>query len=218
MAAEGALNRLRAVASETAAGEREKSSEPDDAELVRRSRDGDTQAFDALVTRYREKVFAMTYGMLRNEEDAWDLTQEGFIRAWKALPRFRGESAFFTWLYRIVMNLTIDRARSRKGEASQEFDETIHLKDVAPGSEFGNTRIDAPDDRASAKDIKVRIDAAIVKLTPEHREVILLREMEGLEYHEIAERIGQPIGTVMSRLFYARKRLQGMLRDLYEQL
>ncbi len=191
---------------------------PDDLELVARSQAGETQAFNELVTRYRSRAYAMIYNMVRNDQDAWDLAQDGFVKAWKSIGRFRGESSFYTWLYRILMNVAIDALRRKQIEGGTEFDDSFALKGVEPGAATAPKTEMQPAARLSDKEIRERIDGAIQKLTPEHRAVITLRELDGLEYQEIAEAIGCSIGTVMSRLFYARKKLQGMLRDVYENL
>lgn len=191
---------------------------PPDLELVARSQAGDTQAFNALVTRYRSRAFAMTYNMVRNEQDAWDLAQDGFLKAWKSIGRFRGQSSFYTWLYRILMNVSIDWLRKKQIEGGTEFDDQIGLKNIEPGSVTTPRGEMQPAARLSDQEIRTRIDAAIEKLSVEHRTVIVMREIDGLEYSEIAEQVGCSIGTVMSRLFYARKKLQSMLRDVYESI
>lgn len=189
-----------------------------DMELVTRCQNGDASAFDELVTRHRARVFAMVYNMVRNEQDAWDLAQDGFLKAWRSIGRFRGQSAFYTWLYRIVMNVTIDWIRKRKIETGAEFDDTIGLGEVEPGAATAPRSELLPHQKIAHAEIRARIDEAIAKLTPDHRAVILLKEMEGLQYHEIAEVMDCSIGTVMSRLFYARKKLQAMLKDVHENI
>ncbi len=196
-----------------------KSSTPDDElQLVARCQAGDADAFNELVSRYRNRAFAMIYNMVRNEQDAWDLAQDGFVKAWKSINRFRGQSSFFTWLYRILMNVTIDWMRRRQIEGGAEFDDTQGLRDVEPAATTAPKDELPPADRLSDKEIRERIDSAIARLSAEHRAVITLREIDGLEYQEIAEAVGCSIGTVMSRLFYARKKLQSLLKDVYENL
>jgi RNA polymerase sigma-70 factor (ECF subfamily) len=191
---------------------------PGDLELVARSQAGETQAFNELVTRYRSRAFAMIYNMVRNDQDAWDLAQDGFIKAWKSIGRFRGQSSFYTWLYRILMNVAIDALRRKQIEGGTEFDDSLGLKNIEPAAATAPKAEMQPAAKLSDKEIRARIDTAIQKLTPEHRAVITLRELDGLEYQEIADAMGCSIGTVMSRLFYARKKLQSMLRDVYENL
>jgi RNA polymerase sigma-70 factor (ECF subfamily) len=189
-----------------------------DLELVARAQRGDTGAFDALITQYRQRCFAMIYHMVRNEEDAWDLAQDGFVKAWKSLANFRGQSAFYTWLYRIMTNVSLDWLRRKHIHAGQEFDDTIGLRKIEPAAATAPKQVMEPAERLADAEIRQRIDIAIEKLSPEHRAVIVLREIEGLDYQEIADAIGCSSGTVMSRLFYARKKLQSLLQDVYEQL
>lgn len=191
---------------------------PEDAELVARCQRGDTQAFNELVTRYRGKIYAMIFNMVHNDADAWDLAQDGFLKAWKSIAKFRGQSSFYTWIYRIAMNVTIDSMRKKRVQSGTEFDDEIGLKDIEPGSSTTPKGDALPHQKMQHAEIRARIDAAIERLSPEHRAVILMREIDGLEYAEIAEALGCSMGTVMSRLFYARKKLQGMLKDVYENL
>ncbi|MES2568849.1 MAG: sigma-70 family RNA polymerase sigma factor [Verrucomicrobiota bacterium] len=189
-----------------------------DLELVARCQTGDQDAFNRLVIRYRQRGFAMVFNMVRNEQDAWDLTQDGFLKAWKSIGRFRGQSSFYTWLYRILMNVAIDWMRRRQLHGSAEFDDTVAARDVEPAAATVPKSELAPLLKISDKEIRARIDEAILKLSPEHRAVIVLREIDGLDYQEIADSLECSIGTVMSRLFYARKKLQTLLRDIYETL
>ena len=191
---------------------------PDDLQLVARSQAGEAEAFNMLVNRYRSRAFAMIYNMVRNEQDAWDLAQDGFVKAWRSIGRFRGQSSFYTWLYRILMNVAIDAMRRKQIEGGTEFDDALELKNIEPAAATRPKSEMEPAARLSDKELRARIDAAITKLSPEHRAVITLRELDGLEYQEIADMIGCSIGTVMSRLFYARKKLQSLLRDVYENL
>lgn len=190
----------------------------DELALVARAQAGDTEAFNELVSRYRIRAYAMIYNMVRNEQDAWDLAQDGFVKAWKSIGRFRGQSSFFTWLYRILMNVTIDWTRRKQIEGGTEFDDAHGLRDIAPGAVTAPKDELQPAVKLSDKEIRARIDEAIQRLSPEHRQAIILREIEGLEYQEIADIMDCSTGTVMSRLFYARKKLQSMLKDVYENL
>jgi RNA polymerase sigma-70 factor (ECF subfamily) len=177
-----------------------------DLELTRRSQAGDTEAFDELVTKYRAKIFAMVCSMVRNEHDAWDIAQKGFLKAWQSIHRFEGRCSFYTWLYRLTVNLTIESLR-RKGRR-----EEVELNDAIPSF--------LPDPGVICHRTEIRdwINAALAKLSPEHRAVVVLKELEDLEYHEIADVLNISIGTVMSRLFYARKKLQFMLKPIYDPL
>ncbi|MEI8340693.1 MAG: sigma-70 family RNA polymerase sigma factor [Verrucomicrobiota bacterium] len=192
--------------------------EVEDTELVAKCQHGDTQAFNELVTKYRGKVYAMIYNMVHNEQDAWDLAQDGFLKAWKSIGRFRGQSAFYTWLYRIMMNVTIDWVRKKQITGDAEFDEELGLKEVEAGASTLPHPDPLPFQKIEREEIRKRIDEAVEKLSPEHRAVILMREMDGMQYEEIAEALDCSTGTVMSRLFYARKKLQGALRDIYENI
>jgi RNA polymerase sigma-70 factor, ECF subfamily len=188
-------------------------------DLVRQAQAGDTEAFDQLVSRFRTRVFGMIYNMVHNEQDAWDLAQDSFLKAWKSIARFRGQSSFYTWMYRIVMNVTIDALRKKQVKGSgAEFNDEVQLKEIEPASRTVPHGDALPHERMEHKEIRGRIDAAIAQLSPEHRAVILMKEIEDMQYHEIAESLGCSIGTVMSRLFYARKKLQNLLRDVYESV
>ena len=191
---------------------------PDDGDLVTRCQRGDTAAFNELVTRYRGKAYAMIYNMVHNEQDAWDLAQDGFLKAWKSIGRFRGQSSFYTWLYRIMMNVAIDSLRRKQVIGETEFDDTVGLANIDPHAMTAPKPVALPHEKVAGDEIRARIDAAVGRLSPEHRAVILMREIDGLEYQEIADALECSIGTVMSRLFYARKKMQSMLKDVYENL
>jgi len=188
-------------------------------DLVKQAQGGDTEAFDQLVGRYRMRVFGMIYNMVHNEQDAWDLAQDSFLKAWKSIGRFRGQSSFYTWIYRIVMNVTIDWLRKKQVKGSgTEFDDVVQLKEIDPAARTVPKAETLPHRQMERREIRERIDAAIAQLSPEHRAVVLMKEIEDMQYHEIAEALDCSIGTVMSRLFYARKKLQNLLRDLYENV
>ena len=190
--------------------------EPDDAELVLRCQAGRHDAYETLVVRYRGRIYAMIVNMTGNDADAWDLSQDVFLKAWKALPRFEARSQFYTWLYRIAHNVTYDWLRKRKIGPGMEFDDALGQTPAA-GAMTVPLREVSPDARLGNKETGARIAEALKELSPEHRAVMLLKEVDGLSYQEIADTVGCTIGTVMSRLFYARKRLQTLLRDVYEQ-
>ena len=189
--------------------------EATDAELVARARGGATEAFETLVTRYRGRIYAMTMNMTGNDADAWDLSQEVFIKAWRALPGFESRSQFFTWLYRITHNVFIDWVRKRKITGAEFNDELGNVP--AAGAPTAPRHLPEPDRALEHRELGDRIKEALEQLSPEHRAVVLLKEVDGLSYQEIADTVGCAIGTVMSRLFNARKRLQEMLRDLYHK-
>ena len=188
-------------------------------DLVRRCQAGDTEAFDQLVIRYRTRVFAMIYNMVHNEQDAWDLAQDSFLKAWRSVGRFRSQSSFYTWIYRIVMNVTIDWLRKKRVKGGDaEFDDAIQLTQIEPASKTVPKMEPLPHQTMERSEIRARIEKAIGQLSPEQRAVILMKEIDDMQYHEIAEALGCSIGTIMSRLFYARKKLQNLLRDVYEKV
>jgi RNA polymerase sigma-70 factor (ECF subfamily) len=182
-----------------------------DREMLEAVLSGDNTAYRGLVEKYQDRIYSMVYGMLRNREDARDITQEAFVKAYRKLATFRLESSFYTWLYRIAMNLAIDvtRKRKRRGESSG-FDESIASRD-GDGGIHEVHHGDSPSRVLERKQLYARIMDAMEKLPADQKQVILLRELEGLPYKEIAEIMEIPEGTVMSRLFYARKKLQKML-------
>jgi len=178
------------------------SQQSQDLELTRRSQAGDTEAFGELVSKYSTKIFTMVYCILGNENDAWDLAQEGFLKAWRSIHRFEARSSFYTWLYSITMNLTIDSLR-RKGRRQE-----VELDDAMPSF------LPGPRVNCERAEIREQVNAALAQLSPEHRAVVVLKEIEDMQYREIAEVLNVSMGTVMSRLFYGRKRLQSILKPL----
>ena len=184
----------------------------EDTEMVQAVLGGDATAYRGLVEKYQERVYAMIYGMIRNREDARDLTQEAFVKAYRNLSGFRLEAGFYTWLYRIAMNLAIDFTRSRKRRESTGFDESVATRD-GTGNVAELHHGDSPSRRIERQQLYDQIMSAMEKLPDDQRQVVLLRELEGLSYREIAEVMEIPEGTVMSRLFYARKKLQKLLQS-----
>ena len=186
--------------------------EASDWELVQRTRRGDHGAFRVLVERYQRRIAALALGMVRNRDDALDIAQDTFTKVYQHLDRFKGDSAFYTWLYRIAVNLCMDHRRrtTKQAEVSLETDERAEGPLPVPDG----PRPDQPFERARDAEIARRVRVAMRELTPEHRAVILLREVEGLSYAEISEVLDCPKGTVMSRLHYARRQMQVRLREL----
>jgi len=183
-------------------------------QLVSLAQNGDLSAFNELVELHRGKIYAMIQNMIHNQADAWDLTQEAFIKAWKALPNFEARAKFSTWLYRIAHNVVYDWMRKRKIQSAGEFnDEIMTDATIEPSARTTPRESLAPDQALANSELGIKIKAAMAKLSPEHRQAILLREVEGYDYKEIAEIIHSSIGTVMSRLFYARKKLQSLLEN-----
>jgi len=181
-----------------------------DLEQVRAAQAGDRDAFDALITRYKDVVYAVAYRFARDPDLALDLAQDVFIRAYRGIKSFRGRSSFSTWLYRIAMNTCIDYTRkySRSVASLSVPEEVAEFADTLPG-ERGPFL--GPSERALAGELGEQIQRAIDALPPYHKSVFVLYEIEGLSYKEIADVVGCSIGTVMSRLHYARKKLRVML-------
>src|SRR3989454_11686004 len=128
-------------------------------DLVKRCQAGDTEAFDELVVRYRTRIFGMIYNMVHNEQDAWDLAQDSFVKAWKSIKRFRGQSSFYTWMYRIVMNVTIDWLRKKQVKgAGTEFDDAIQLKEIDPAARTVPKADPLPDQRMGRAEIRAKLD------------------------------------------------------------
>jgi RNA polymerase sigma-70 factor, ECF subfamily len=180
----------------------------DDREAVRRVQAGDTEAFEPLVEKYKRKVFRLAYQVLRDQEEALDVAQEAFVKAFRALPAFKGDSAFYTWLFRITMNVALDRRRQRATRTK-----SLGAEDVPP-EEWERTATSTdpdPEDVATGAERRERIRKGLDSLSEPHRNIIILSDIEGLQYREIAEVLGIPMGTVMSRLHHARKRLREVL-------
>ncbi len=189
----------------------------DDFRLVALAQQGDMSAYDALVTRHRGRIFAMIRNMIHQEADAWDISQEVFIKAWHALPKFEAKARFSTWLYRIAHNAVYDWSRKRKIESAGELNDEIFERERIDSASFTTpSGGESPADLMSHGELRMKIQVALGKLSPEHREVVLLKDVQGLSYKEIAEAMSITLGTVMSRLFYARQKLQALLKDEYE--
>lgn len=181
-----------------------------DSDMVRGVLEGDATAYRGLVEKYQGRVYGMVYGMVRNREDARDITQEAFVKAYRSIHSFRLESSFYTWIYKIAMNQAIDFLRKRKRRKASGFDEGIATRDGDGGIADAHNS-ESPRKALERKQLYAAIMDALERLPEDQRQVVLLRELEGLSYREIAEVVGIPEGTVMSRLFYARKKLQKLL-------
>jgi RNA polymerase sigma-70 factor (ECF subfamily) len=183
-----------------------------DDQLVRLGQAGDVDAFEELVARHRDKVYARAYSILRNEDDALDASQEGWVKIWQRLAQFHGDSTFATWITRIVINLCLDHLRKQKRRQAESIEQ---MEDDAGGVERQMpVVITNPTEGLERTELRQRIDQALAQMTAEHRTALILHEFEELEYKEIAQRMGCSIGTVMSRLFYARRRLAALLAGL----
>jgi RNA polymerase sigma-70 factor, ECF subfamily len=193
-----------------------------DLELVRRAQKGDQVAFRSLVERHQRRAFAIALSLVRHEQDARDIVQDAFLRVHKSLPSFQGSSSFFTWLYRIVTNLAIDLVR-RPGRNTDELEEDRQRSSSPGGVEQPDpmwvARIDGADpvDVLRRKELADRMREAIDALPSYHKAVILMREVEGMSYEEMAEAMQVSKGTIMSRLFHARQKLQRALADCYAE-
>ncbi|HEY0195021.1 MAG TPA: sigma-70 family RNA polymerase sigma factor [Kofleriaceae bacterium] len=189
----------------------------DDRALVEAAQRGDRDAFKTLFERYHRRAYALAFGMLRHQDDALDVVQDAFIKAHRYLDKFEGNSSFYTWLYRIVMNLAIDHIRKHRRVKPVELDET-RLDADGDGDESLLPRIlgGNPGRALVDKQIRARIDQALETLSDNHRSVLVMRELEGLSYEEMAQAMGCSKGTIMSRLFHARRNMQKQLLDLID--
>jgi RNA polymerase sigma-70 factor (ECF subfamily) len=183
-----------------------------DVDLVRSAQRGNMQAFEQLVARHRDKVYARAYSMMRNEDEALDLSQDAWVKGWQRLAQFQGDSTFVTWMTRIVINLCLDQLRKLKRKREESLEA---LEEESGGIERQiQIVIPNPAEGLERAELRVRLDRALTLLSPEHRSVLILHEFEQLEYKEIARRMKCSIGTVMSRLFYARRRMASLLAGL----
>jgi RNA polymerase sigma-70 factor (ECF subfamily) len=188
---------------------------PSDLEVIQRIRDGDTEAFRLLVERYQGRAHRLALRVLRDEEAARDAVQDAFVKAYSALGRFEGRSSFFTWFYRLVMNQCLDAKRRNKSAREQAYEEGGGIE-LEPEASFNPVpEVDgvsfAPAATLMRKELLAHLAAAVEQLPEAARETLLLREVEGLSYAEIAKALGIPKGTVMSRLHYARRQMQKLL-------
>jgi len=204
---------------EQASGESKPNEEVDrryeDADLVGRVQSGDQVAFRALFDRYHRRAFAVAFGVVKNQSDALDIMQEAFIKVHKHIGSFHGASSFYTWLYRIVMNLAIDHVR--RARKLTEFDDSVRKSDAAAdGALLPHFADENPAKNVGRQELSSHIQAALDELPEYHRAVILLREVEGLSYEEMAKILRVPKGTIMSRLFHARRKMQQRLQGYLE--
>jgi RNA polymerase sigma-70 factor (ECF subfamily) len=188
--------------------------EVDDLPLVEQARAGDAGAFKALVVRHQRKVYAVALGIVKDADLAWDVAQEAFVRVHRHLPEFKGDSTFSTWVYRIASHLAIDAVRK---ERRSQKDDVEHLRDTDLG-DAGEGILSSslgldPRENLLRRELAEHLEEALATLPAIHREILVLREVEGLSYEELAARLGIQKGTVMSRLFHARKKMQAVLAD-----
>ena len=184
----------------------------DEMELVRRARKGDLAAYDELVRRYQERIYATIYHMTANHEDANDLAQDTFIKAFRALRSFKGGSSFYTWVYRIAVNKTINFLKQRRNKVQ------MSLNDLDFNAEHDPDLVALISDKTPRREVSLaelqeKLNAAMQKLSEPHRLVVTLHDVQGLSHEEVAKIMDCNIGTVRSRLFYARQQLQAYLSD-----
>jgi RNA polymerase sigma-70 factor (ECF subfamily) len=179
---------------------------------VEKARTGDEEAFGELVRLYHERVYAVIYNVVHHAEDARDLEQQTWIKAWRHLDRFHGRSSFYTWLYRIATFTCLDFLRRRKSRPESTAEDETVFERAAEGA--GAPAARPPDGDLARAELRERFAQALATLSPEHRLALVLREVEGLSYAQMAEAMQCRKGTVMSRLFHARRRVQEQLKDL----
>jgi RNA polymerase sigma-70 factor (ECF subfamily) len=217
---ESSLEIMTDPASEKASGASQPGASPEgpspagmaEQELVKLARDGDMASYDELVRRYQERIYATVYHMTSNHEDANDLAQEAFIKAYRALKHFKGGSSFYTWIYRIAVNKTINFLKQRKNRVH------MSLNDLDFNAEHDPDLVALVSDKTPRRDVGLselqeKLNAALLKLSEHHRLVVTLHDVQGLSHEEIAKIMDCNIGTVRSRLFYARQQLQAYLSD-----
>ena len=187
-----------------------------DVELVARVQAGDRVAFQLLVERYQSRAYTLAFQILKHQQDAEDVVQEAFVKAYLSIKSFQGNASFFTWFYRILVNMAIDFRRkvSRQNRDTSSFD--VEARDVLEQkvSSVHVPQAETPLDATLRREQGEKINQVLASISPDHRAVIVLREVEGLRYEQIADVLGVSKGTVMSRLHYARKKLQQMLGDV----
>lgn len=201
------------MADDAEAGVQGRLEQASDRELVDWSREGDMAAYDELIRRYQERVYSTVYNMTSNHEDAADLVQEAFVKAWQALKRFKGDSSFYTWIYRIAVNRTLNFLKSKKNRVRK-----LSLNDLDSGVENDPELValishQTPRRAANLSELQIKLNEALQRLSEAHRTVVVLHDIQGVPHDEIAEIMGCNPGTVRTRLFYARQQLQGILAD-----
>jgi RNA polymerase sigma-70 factor (ECF subfamily) len=184
----------------------------EDEALVARAQRGETKAFDVLVERYKQRLYATVYHMTSNHEDANDLVQDAFIKAYKSLRSFKGQSSFYTWVYRIAVNRTINFLKRRKDRGH------FSLNDIDASIETDPDYVElmshvTPRREAGLTELQEKLNEAVQKLSEEHRAVVIMHDVQGMTHADIAKVMHCSEGTVRSRLFYARQQLQGLLGD-----
>lgn len=186
--------------------------DPSDRELVDRARQQDAQAYNELVRRYHSRIYALVYHMTSNKEDAEDLAQEVFYKAYTALKHFKGDSSFYTWVYRIAVNRAINFIKRRKRRAGMSLDDMDGAAERDPAYVDLSAR-ESPFRDATLSELQEKLNKALLTLSEKHRTVVVMHDIQGVPHDEIARALGISSGTVRSRLFYARQILQGELAE-----
>lgn len=186
-----------------------------DRTLVARAQLGNDSAYEELVRRYQQRIYGLCYHLSSNHEDATDLAQEAFVKAWKALPSFKGDSSFYTWVYRIAYNSVLNHLKQRRYRTPH-----LSLDDLDFNAEHSPDLVElisekTPRREAGLAELQKRLNEAMLKLSPEHRAVVTMHDIQGLPHEQIAQILSCNPGTVRSRLFYARQQLQAWLSDIY---
>jgi RNA polymerase sigma-70 factor, ECF subfamily len=184
----------------------------DAADAVRRARAGDVDAFGLLMKAYHDKVYGILIGMIRHADDARDVSQQVWVKVWNKLDSFKGDADFYTWLYRVASFAALDFIRKRNRKQESGLLEEIEPA-RSPDSETAPSVVSRPDKELEQAEVQAAFNAALDLLSPEHRLALTLREVEGMAYDEIARVMKCRKGTVMSRIFYARKHMQEHLRE-----
>lgn len=189
--------------------------QPEDAALVRRAQAGELDAFDELVRRYQRQIYSVIYQMTAHHEEADDLTQDTFVKAWQALKTFKGDSSFFTWIYRIAINRTLNHVKQRRFRNSKH---AFSLNDLDTDAENRPELAALVSDRTPRRqvaldELKEKLNVAMQRLSENHRTVVTLHDIQGLPHDEIAKILDCNAATVRTRLYYARQQLQGILAD-----
>ena len=193
------------------------SSPPDpDQDLVTRAKNGDTRAFDALILKYGDKLFGLVYSMTNHKEDTHDLLQEIFAKAYHSLPSFRGKSSFYTWIYQIATNRTLNFLKKRKNRVTSSIDDAESAAQQDPAM-IDSTSDANPERRANINELQKKLNDAMMALSEPHRMVVTLFDIQGMSHAEIAKVLGASEGTIRSRLHYAHLQLQSALQDTWEE-
>ncbi len=181
--------------------------------LVKRVQDGDITAFDSIMLLYRERLYSVIYNMTFNHDDATDLTQESFVKAFRSLGKFKGKSSFFTWLYRIGVNMTLSHLQRKKTRKFFSFEQIS--EDYGSSKEFEKLSSSEPSSVRNTllNELHLKLNEALLKLSDKHRTIVVLFEIDGLSHREISKIMNCTEGTVRSRLHYAKLQLQSLLSD-----